>query len=55
LISLHLFSERVLSAFTMGNEKDQVVTLERMETRDEGILKPIPIVQKTDYSGAYEV
>jgi hypothetical protein len=39
----------------MGYEKNEVETLERAETRDEGILKPVPIIQKTDYSGAYEV
>jgi hypothetical protein len=38
----------------MGAEKNDIVTLERAETRDEGILKPVPIVGKTDYSGAYE-
>jgi hypothetical protein len=39
----------------MGNEKNDVVMLEQQVTRDEGILKPIPIIEKTDYSGAYEV
>jgi hypothetical protein len=38
----------------MGNEKTEILTLEQQETRDEGILKPVPIVEKTDYSGAYE-
>jgi len=38
----------------MGNEKNEVIMLEQQETRDE-VLKPVPIVQKTDYSGAYEV
>jgi hypothetical protein len=38
----------------MGNEKNEIVMLEQQETRDEGILKPLPIVEKTDYSGAYE-
>jgi hypothetical protein len=39
----------------MGNEnKNEVVMLEQQMTRDEGILKPVPIVAKTDYSGAYE-
>lgn len=41
--------------FTMGNsDKNEVVMLEQQMTRDEGILKPVPIVKKTDYSGAYE-
>jgi hypothetical protein len=39
----------------MGDNKNEVQMLERQETRDEGVLKPIPIIQKTDYSGAYEV
>jgi len=38
----------------MGAEKNDIVTLERADTRDEGILKSTPIVGKTDYSGAYE-
>jgi hypothetical protein len=39
----------------MGNDnKNEVVMLEQQVTRDEGILKPVPIVAKTDYSGAYE-
>ncbi|KAF1916730.1 major facilitator superfamily domain-containing protein [Ampelomyces quisqualis] len=39
----------------MGNDiKNEVVMLEHQQTRDEGILKPVPIVQNTDYSGAYE-
>jgi hypothetical protein len=39
----------------MGNEKNDVVMLEHQVTRDEDILKPVPIIEKTDYSGAYEV
>jgi hypothetical protein len=39
----------------MANDKNEVVMLEQQVTRDEGILKPVPIVEKTDYSGAYEV
>jgi hypothetical protein len=45
----------LFSIFTMANEKNEVVMLEQQVTRDEGILKPIPIVEKTDYSGAHEV
>jgi MFS family permease len=35
-------------------EKNEVLMLEAQVTRDEGPVKPIPIVQKVDYSGAYE-
>jgi hypothetical protein len=38
----------------MGNEKTDVVMLEHQVTRDESILKPVPIIEKTDYSGAHE-
>jgi hypothetical protein len=41
--------------FTMGQtDKNEVIMLEQQETRDEDILKPVPIIEKTDYSGAYE-
>jgi hypothetical protein len=39
----------------MIENKNETVMLEQQVTRDEGILKPVPIVEKTDYSGAYEV
>jgi hypothetical protein len=39
----------------MNENKNETVMLEQQVTRDEGILKPVPIVEKTDYSGAYEV
>jgi hypothetical protein len=46
----------ILPDFIMGNDhKNETVMLEQQVTRDEGILKPVPIVGKTDYSGAYEV
>jgi len=39
----------------MGNEKNDVVMLEQTQTRDEDLMKPVPIVEKVDYSGAHEV
>jgi hypothetical protein len=40
----------------MGNDhKNETVMLEQQITRDDGPIKPIPIVEKTDYSGAHEV
>jgi hypothetical protein len=41
-------------SFTMSEKKNEVVMLEQQITR-ESILKPVPIVGKVDYSGAYEV
>ena len=38
----------------METKKNEVVTLEHTQTRDEELMKPIPIVSKVDYSGAYE-
>jgi hypothetical protein len=39
----------------MSEKKNEVVMLEQQITREESILKPVPIVGKVDYSGAYEV
>lgn len=36
-------------------EKNDVVMLEQQQTRESEILKPIPRIEKVDYSGAYEV
>jgi hypothetical protein len=36
------------------SKKNEVVMLEQAMTRDEELLKPVPIVGKVDYSGAYE-
>ncbi|KAL6705504.1 hypothetical protein ACN47E_006620 [Coniothyrium glycines] len=38
----------------MVAEKNDIVMLEQTTTRDEENLKSVPIVEKTDYSGAYE-
>ncbi|KAI2474949.1 MFS transporter [Pyrenophora tritici-repentis] len=39
----------------METKKNEVVTtLERAQTRDEELMKSVPIVGKVDYSGAYE-
>jgi hypothetical protein len=52
----YFLTDNLLPFFNMGNDnKNDVVMLEQQVTRDEGILKPIPIVEKTDYSGAHEV
>lgn len=39
----------------MIENKNESVMLEQTTTRDEGPIKPIPMVEKTDYSGAHEV
>lgn len=39
----------------MINNKNETVMLEQQVTRDDAPVKPIPIVEKTDYSGAHEV
>lgn len=39
----------------MIDNKNETVMLEQQMTRDDGPIKPIPIVEKTDYSGAHEV
>ncbi|OWY57054.1 MFS general substrate transporter [Alternaria alternata] len=36
------------------SKKNEIVQLEQMQTRDEELMKPVPIVGKVDYSGAYE-
>lgn len=36
------------------SKKDEVVMLEQTQTRDEELMKPIPMVGKVDYSGAHE-
>ena len=38
----------------MEAKKNEVVTLEHTQTRDEELMKSVPIVGKVDYSGAYE-
>jgi hypothetical protein len=38
-----------------SENKNDIVMLEHQLTREESILKPVLIVGKTDYSGAYEV
>lgn len=40
---------------TQNKEKNDVVMLEHQTTQDEGLLKPIPMIEKVNYSGAYEV
>jgi hypothetical protein len=53
--SLFLSLRISLRSFTMSEKKNEVVMLEQQITREESILKPVPIVGKVDYSGAYEV
>ena len=36
------------------SKKNEIVQLEQTQTRDEELMKPVPIVGKVDYSGAYE-
>jgi hypothetical protein len=36
------------------SKKNEIVQLEQTQTRDEELRKPVPIVGKVDYSGAYE-
>ncbi|KAF1942018.1 MFS transporter [Clathrospora elynae] len=38
----------------MDSKKSDVVMLEQMQTRDEEFMKPVPMVEKVDYSGAHE-
>ena len=38
----------------MDSKKNEVITLEQTQTRDEELMKSVPIVGKVDYSGAYE-
>jgi hypothetical protein len=35
-------------------KNNEVVMLEQTQTRDDELRKPVPIVGKVDYSGAYE-
>ena len=36
------------------SKKNEIVMLEQTLTRDEELMKPVPIVGKVDYSGAHE-
>jgi hypothetical protein len=36
------------------SKKSEIVMLEQTLTRDEELMKPVPIVGKVDYSGAHE-
>jgi hypothetical protein len=36
------------------SKKNDIVMLEQTQTRDDAPVKPVPIVGKVDYSGAYE-
>jgi len=41
--------------FSHEKKDNEVVMLEQQRTNDEEFHKPTPIVNKVDYSGAYEV
>jgi hypothetical protein len=38
----------------MVKEKNDIVMLDHTQTKDSEMLKNVPIVEKTDYSGAHE-
>jgi hypothetical protein len=42
-------------ATTTQAEKSEVHMLEKSTTNEPDFLKPVPVVGKQDYSGAYEV
>lgn len=41
-------------ATTTQAEKNEVLTLEQQQTNEPDYVKPVPIVEKQDYSGAHE-